>query len=103
MLTAKLIGEGYAKPNADSELPIDINYAKVNEWLVSAPGSSIAAGLAALKACLPCLGVLEPAAVHVKSVQVNHAAIAAASNRLLRPPLLPRHRRQVSPVCSAPS
>ena len=36
MLTAKLVGEGYARPNADNELPLDINYAKLNEWLVSA-------------------------------------------------------------------
>lgn len=34
-LTAKLIGEGYSKPNAENELPIDINYAKLSEWLVS--------------------------------------------------------------------
>ena len=33
-LTAKLVGEGFARPNADSELPIDINYAKLAEWLV---------------------------------------------------------------------
>lgn len=39
MLTAKLIGEGFSRPNADSELPIDINYAKVNEWLVSDGGT----------------------------------------------------------------
>jgi hypothetical protein len=28
-------GEGYDKPNADQELPIDINYQKLAEWLVS--------------------------------------------------------------------
>ena len=36
MLTAKLVGEGFARPNAENELPLDINYAKLNEWLVSA-------------------------------------------------------------------
>ncbi|KAL4459017.1 hypothetical protein ABPG75_013882 [Micractinium tetrahymenae] len=33
-LTAKLVGAGYERPNADSELPLDINYAKLGEWLV---------------------------------------------------------------------
>ncbi len=32
---AKLVGEGYDRPNADNELPLDVNYAKVSEWLVS--------------------------------------------------------------------
>ena len=31
---AKLVGEGYERPDADSELPLDVNYAKVGEWLV---------------------------------------------------------------------
>lgn len=30
----KKAGEGYDKPNADQELPIDINYQKLSEWLV---------------------------------------------------------------------
>lgn len=34
-LTAKLVGSGYERPTADSELPLDINYAKLGEWLVS--------------------------------------------------------------------
>lgn len=34
-LTAKLVGSGYERPNAESELPLDINYAKLGEWLVS--------------------------------------------------------------------
>jgi len=32
---ASLVGEGYERPNADSDLPLDVNYAKVSEWLVS--------------------------------------------------------------------
>lgn len=31
---ARKVGEGYDRPNADSELPIDINYARLAEWLV---------------------------------------------------------------------
>lgn len=27
-------GEGYGRPGGDSSLPIDINYAKLVEWLV---------------------------------------------------------------------
>lgn len=34
-LIAKLEGGGYERPDADKGLPIDINYAKLNEWLVS--------------------------------------------------------------------
>lgn len=33
-LTAKLIGEGFEKPDALQALPLDINYAKLSEWLV---------------------------------------------------------------------
>jgi hypothetical protein len=36
---ARKTGEGYAKPNADQELPIDINYQKLPEWLVRATQS----------------------------------------------------------------
>lgn len=43
-------GEGYDKPNAEQELPIDINYQKLSEWLVGAhlaehltPGLAVAA------------------------------------------------------------
>jgi len=32
---AKLVGEGYENPHADSDLPLDVNYAKIVEWLVS--------------------------------------------------------------------
>lgn len=39
-LTAKLVGEGFAKPDADSTLPIDIRYEKLGEWLVSAGSST---------------------------------------------------------------
>ncbi len=31
---AKLVSEGFEKPSAESELPLDINYAKLVEWLV---------------------------------------------------------------------
>ncbi|KAL4541420.1 hypothetical protein Ndes2437B_g05784 [Nannochloris sp. 'desiccata'] len=31
---AKLVGEGYERPNAENELPLDVNYAKVSDWLV---------------------------------------------------------------------
>lgn len=34
MLLAKLVGEGFDRPGGDSELPLDINYAKISEWLV---------------------------------------------------------------------
>lgn len=37
---AKLVGEGYDRPNAENELPLDVNYAKVAEWLVSVPAMS---------------------------------------------------------------
>ncbi|PRW59500.1 CDK5RAP3 isoform A [Chlorella sorokiniana] len=33
-LTAKLVGGGYERPDADKELPLDVNYAKLPEWLV---------------------------------------------------------------------
>jgi hypothetical protein len=36
---AQKTGEGYDKPNADQELPIDINYQKLPEWLVRASNS----------------------------------------------------------------
>lgn len=32
---ARLIGEGYGKPDGKDETPIDIQYAKIAEWLVS--------------------------------------------------------------------
>jgi hypothetical protein len=32
-------GEGYGRPGGDSSLPIDINYAKLVEWLVCMPYS----------------------------------------------------------------
>ena len=32
---ARKIGEGYDRPGGHSDLPIDINYARVAEWLVS--------------------------------------------------------------------
>lgn len=31
---AKLVGEGFDKPDGEQELPIDINYAKLVEWVV---------------------------------------------------------------------
>lgn len=31
---AKKIGEGMERPNADKELPLDINYQKIVDWLV---------------------------------------------------------------------
>lgn len=31
---AKLMGEGYGKPDSKDEAPIDIQYAKIGEWLV---------------------------------------------------------------------
>lgn len=31
---ARLIGEGYGKPDGKDETPIDIQYAKIAEWLV---------------------------------------------------------------------
>ena len=31
---ARLIGEGYGKPDGKEETPIDIPYAKIAEWLV---------------------------------------------------------------------
>ena len=32
---ARLIGEGYGKPDGKDETPIDIPYGKLAEWLVS--------------------------------------------------------------------
>lgn len=37
-LTAKLVGGGYERPDADKELPLDVNYAKLPEWLVRCCG-----------------------------------------------------------------
>lgn len=34
LLVAKLEGGGYERPDADKQLPLDINYAKLGEWLV---------------------------------------------------------------------
>ena len=34
---ARLIGEGYGKPDGTDETPIDIQYAKIAEWLVLRP------------------------------------------------------------------
>lgn len=34
-------GEGFDRPNAQAELPIDINYQKLSEWLVSAAACQI--------------------------------------------------------------
>lgn len=31
----RLVGEGYEQPHGDPALAIDINYARLNEWLVS--------------------------------------------------------------------
>ena len=31
---ARLIGEGYGKPDGKDETPVDIQYAKIAEWLV---------------------------------------------------------------------
>lgn len=31
---ARLIGEGYGRPDGKDETPIDIQYAKIAEWLV---------------------------------------------------------------------
>lgn len=31
---AKLVGEGYEKPSGDSEMPLDVNYAKIVDWMV---------------------------------------------------------------------
>jgi hypothetical protein len=35
---ARKVGEGYDRPNAEYEVPIDINYARLAEWLVSKIG-----------------------------------------------------------------
>lgn len=31
---ARLVGEGYERPDADSAEGLDVNYARVNEWMV---------------------------------------------------------------------
>ena len=80
MLTAKLIGEGYAKPNADSELPIDINYAKVNEWLVRARSPQV--GPRFRPACFA-WAVLERVTVSCAISGSGARALAAPSNWLL--------------------
>ncbi len=36
-LTPTKIGEGFGRPGGESDLPIDVNYAKLAEWLVNAP------------------------------------------------------------------
>jgi hypothetical protein len=37
-MLAKLVGEGFERPAGDLALLLDINYAKMIEWLVSADG-----------------------------------------------------------------
>ena len=32
---AKLVGQGVEKPNADRELPLDLHYQKLIDWMVS--------------------------------------------------------------------
>lgn len=32
---ARLVGYGYDRPSGDDEMPLDVHYAKVTEWLVS--------------------------------------------------------------------
>lgn len=31
---ARLVGEGFEKPDGDADVPVDIHYAKVVEWVV---------------------------------------------------------------------
>lgn len=31
---AKLVGEGYEKPSGDDQVAIDVNYAKIIDWMV---------------------------------------------------------------------
>jgi len=38
---AKLVGEGFEKPDGEQELPIDINYAKLVEWVVRCCASAV--------------------------------------------------------------
>lgn len=33
-LIARLVGGGVERPNGDTQMPLDINYGKVSEWLV---------------------------------------------------------------------
>ena len=48
---ARLIGEGYGKPDGKDETPIDIQYAKIAEWLVRC--SSLGHESLLLVACCP--------------------------------------------------
>lgn len=31
---ARLVGEGYDRPEGDSALALDVNFSKINEWMV---------------------------------------------------------------------
>lgn len=35
--TARKVGEGFGRPDADAELPLDIAYNKLTDWLVPPP------------------------------------------------------------------
>jgi len=35
---ALVVGQGYDRPQGDMESPLDVNYSKINEWMVRREG-----------------------------------------------------------------
>jgi hypothetical protein len=58
---ARLIGEGYGKPDGKDETPIDVQYGKLAEWLVSHTSLCISASLQGQPPCCEvlCAGLYE--------------------------------------------
>jgi hypothetical protein len=77
-------GEGYDKPNAEQELPIDINYQKLSEWLVGAhlakhlPHGLVVAAVA-VQHMQAVAGLEQEATLH------SAVVTAASASRLLLP------------------
>jgi hypothetical protein len=70
-------GEGYDKPNAEQELPIDINYQKLSEWLV---GAHLAKHLAlALAVAAVALQHMQAAAAFAQEATLHSAVVITAS------------------------
>jgi hypothetical protein len=63
-LTAKLVGEGFAAPDGDKTLPIDVPYAKLSEWLVSNPSLHLEESVAACRHCCIRCGASIPCSLH---------------------------------------
>jgi len=86
-LTARLVGEGYGKPSAENELPIDVNYAKLTEWLVSSGSRTIRGSSACLHVYAACKDEQDCDPTTAGPCACLHASLAVPPP--LPPPLLP--------------